>query len=92
MARARRVPRGDLIGFCQDCPLSSLRVPLFRSGWIAIRAARFGPEADFVSRGVGEKPTTKGISMAEKKRGANKDSFAFPIVPFQCLSAPQHSF
>jgi hypothetical protein len=24
--------------------------------------------------------------------GANKDSLAFPIVSFQCLSVPQHSF
>ncbi len=36
---------------------------------LAIRAARFGPEADFVSRAVGEKPTTKEFHRREKNEG-----------------------
>jgi hypothetical protein len=63
---------------------------------LAIRAAKFEPEADYATRRVSE-IHSDGISVVEKKRGAikgaiNKDSFAFPIVPFQCLSVPLHSF
>ncbi len=36
---------------------------------LAIRAAKFRPEADFVSRAVGEKPTTAEFHRREKTRG-----------------------
>jgi hypothetical protein len=36
---------------------------------LAIRAAKFGPEADFVSRAVGEKPTTKESQWQRKNEG-----------------------
>jgi hypothetical protein len=47
-------------------------------------------EADSAFRIVKGNTATK--SQHSKNRGANKDSFGFPIVPFQCLSAPQHFF
>jgi hypothetical protein len=57
---------------------------------LAIRAAKFEPEADCETWTVSE-ILCDGISVVEKNEGplrANEDSFAFPIVPFQCLSVP----
>jgi hypothetical protein len=36
---------------------------------LAIRAAKFGPEADFVSGAVGEKRTAKEFDRLEKNEG-----------------------
>jgi len=61
---------------------------------LAIRAAKFEPEADCATWTVSE-IHYDGISVVEKNEGplrGHKDSFAFPIVPFQCLSVPPHSF
>jgi hypothetical protein len=61
---------------------------------LAIRAAKFEPEADYATWTVSE-IHSDGISVVEKNEGplrGHKDSFAFPIVPFQCLSVPLHSF
>jgi hypothetical protein len=61
---------------------------------LAIRAAKFEPEADCAAWTASE-IHCDGISEVEKNEGplrANKDSLAFPIVPFQCLNVPQHSF
>ena len=38
-------------------------------GRLAIRAAEFGPEADFVLRALGGKPMPKKFSLTRKKRG-----------------------
>jgi hypothetical protein len=60
---------------------------------LAVRAAKFAPKP--TPPWCREKEHNHGISAPRKMRGhrgANKDSFAFLIVSFSCLSVPQHSF
>jgi hypothetical protein len=37
-------------------------------------------------------PVPKGTGLPRDGRRANKDFFAFLMVPFQCFSGPQHFF